>query len=208
MPCVSLPTARLRAFRTNAPQNPEIPSQEPGLGFEDLLPCPNRVVTLDGNYLPDVPGQIINAKVSAALGLPPWPLAADEHTQAGGGGKHQRKRRVRELRSRGLEEGEKERQSVGLTLSSKEDAAEKGEDRGRLVGTARGGGTGSEGPFDLSVLCTVVSDVNHLMKPTYAVDPRLVDALLWNVGVRFRHACMVPQHKLWCCVLPLLRHAV
>lgn len=46
------------------------------------------------------------------------------------------------------------------------------------------GGGGRLGPFDLSVLCTAVSDVNHLLKDTYPVDPRLVDALLWSVKVR------------------------
>ena len=46
------------------------------------------------------------------------------------------------------------------------------------------GSGGGKGPFDLSVLCTAVSDLNHLMKSTYPVDSRLVDALMWNVDVR------------------------
>ncbi|CAM9261583.1 unnamed protein product, partial [Hapterophycus canaliculatus] len=44
-------------------------------------------------------------------------------------------------------------------------------------------GTGRAGPFDLSVLCTAVNDANHLMKATYPVDPRIADALLWDVDV-------------------------
>ncbi|CAM9540616.1 unnamed protein product, partial [Ectocarpus sp. 4 AP-2014] len=50
-------------------------------------------------------------------------------------------------------------------------------------GEGTGGGRGRGGPFDLSVLCTAVNDVNHLLKATYPVDPRLADALLWDVDV-------------------------
>lgn len=60
----------------------------------------------------------------------------------------------------------------------------------RMEGDVQGEGekmsrsTSAIGPFDLSVLCTLVSDTNHLFKDTYPVDQRLVDALLWDVKVR------------------------
>lgn len=99
--------------------------------------------------------------MSTALGLPPWPRE-DEQAPDGVGNRT----RIRGLAgSRGLA-GE-----VGVEIRE--------EGRG-IAGDEEGE---RKGPFDLSVICTVVTDMNHLMKPTYPVDPRLVDALLWNVTV-------------------------
>ena len=84
----------------------------------------------------------------------------------------QEETRRRRRRRRRLEEGEEEgsRSSVSVSLTGSVEGA----------GGEEGGG---KGLFDLSVLCTVISDINHLMKPRYPVDPRLVDALLWDVDV-------------------------
>lgn len=63
---------------------------------------------------------------------------------------------------------------------------------GRGGGKEDGDRGGMKGAFDLSVLCTVVSDVNHLLKETYPADQRLVDTLLWDVDVR----CIVVEKHL------------
>ncbi|CAN0022526.1 unnamed protein product, partial [Scytosiphon promiscuus] len=67
-----------------------------------------------------------------------------------------------------------------------ESESEDGEGDGQRADAGEHGDGGSKkerGPFDLSVLCTAVNDVNHLMKATYPVDPRIADALLWGVDV-------------------------
>lgn len=139
--------------------------QTPGVGFEDLLPCPHRVVTLDDNYMSETPsGEILNAEVSAALGLPPW-SREDEQPASNPDGDGKRSR------IRGLAGSAGSADGVGVEVREEGQA---------LVGEKRGE---RRGPFDLSVICTIVADVNHLIKPTYPVDKRLVDALLWNVTV-------------------------
>lgn len=164
------------------------PAQEPGSGFEELLPCPHEVISLFNATIPENPYQILNATVSTALGLPPLRGAASsdpgEQIPATGEGEHgteglkedpsrmrdgvrRRLRRAREPRDGEAGSG---RELVGMGFGDGE----------RLSGSGIGRGAGL---FDLSVLCTAVSDVNHLMKSTYPVDPRLVDALLWDVQV-------------------------
>lgn len=162
------------------------PVQDPGAGFEDLLPCPHNVVTLNDNYMPDVVGEILNAEVSAALGLPPFSPIAEGHAQEEGGGPGRTRRRLR-ARSLGGEEKEHAVLSLETSVGDGGGSAGGAGGEGGAGGAAvvrSGGGAGGKGRFDLSVLCTAVSDLNHLMKPTYPVDQRLVDALLWNVDVR------------------------
>ncbi|CAN0022530.1 unnamed protein product, partial [Scytosiphon promiscuus] len=54
--------------------------KEPGAGFQHLLPCPNRVVTLDDHYLTDTPGEILDEETAAALSLP-TALTAEQEEQ-------------------------------------------------------------------------------------------------------------------------------
>lgn len=133
------------------------------MGYADLLPCPNKVVILDGHYTNDTT-QIIDAETAASLGLSSLPYPDNRALT------EEQIRRVR-ARSRGEFTGT-ESEPRGL-----------GDEEGGEIGQGTGDGN-ENGPFDLSVLCTVVNDVNHLMKPTYPVDSRLVNALLWNVKVR------------------------
>lgn len=141
-------------------------SQEPGVGYADLLPCPNKVVILDGHYTNDTT-QTLDAETAASLGLSPLPYP-DNRALTG-----EQIRRVREF------------------TGAEPEPRDLGDEEGGNIGQGTGDGNdnnsrrNSDGPFDLSVLCTVVNDVNHLMKPTYPVDSRLVDALLWNVKVRW-----------------------
>lgn len=93
-----------------------------------------------------------------------------------------------------LSEAQRENRKTGV--SEKEDGVRRGlattlDVQGTVgEGSAKGGGGGRDS-FDLSVLCTLVNDVNHLFKDTYPVDKRLVDALLWNVKVRYGRAIVV-----------------
>lgn len=119
------------------------------------MSCPHRVVSLVNATIPGNPDQIINAEVSAILGLPPLPEPA-----VGDG----------EISAPRMEG------NVRRGLATELDV------RGEREGTSRS--SSGSGPFDLSILCTLVSDANHLLKDTYPVDQRLVDALLWDVKVR------------------------
>lgn len=139
-------------------------------------------MTLNSNYIPGVPGEILNAEVSAALGLPPFSPHEEDFVEAEGEGVGGTRRG---LRPRRLEEEAGEEGGPMLTLSGTSSEDEVGEGGAEAAGaSAVGGSGGGKGPFDLSVLCTAVSDLNHLMKSTYPVDSRLVDALLWDVDVR------------------------
>ena len=131
-------------------------SQEPAQGYADLLPCPNKVVTLDGNYI-DGLSSVLSAEASASLGLSPRP-SSSERLGGGGGGAI--------LMEEEAMEADGEGEGMGIVMGIGNRHAER------------------DGPFDVSVLCTAVSDVNHLLKPSFPVDRRLVDALLWDVKVR------------------------
>lgn len=153
------------------------------MGYADLLPCPNNVVILDGHYTNDTT-QILDAETAASLGLSPLPYP-DRRALTG--------EQIRRVRAR----------SGGEFTRTESEPRFLGDEEGGEVRQGTGDGNGNnrhkdDGPFDLSVLCTVVSDVNHLMKPTYPVDSRLVDALLWNVEVRWE------QLKIWVYVLNLI----
>lgn len=169
------------------------------------------MISLFNATIPGNSEEILNVTVSAALGLPPWPEdiqgappdgegdklriadAVSEHQRVGGAQDGLRRKLrakqefidieaelggsgVREPSLRPLEEngaGDSEEQIFKRELAEMDKVGdEKTERRARV--------------FDISVLCTAVSDVNHLLKVTYPVDPRLVDALLWNVEVRHR----------------------
>lgn len=154
-----------------------LPAQEPGSGFEELLPCPHKVISLFNATIPENPYEILNATVSAALGLPPLRGAAPSD-EGGTEGLKEDPARMRDGVRRRLRRAREPRDDKA---GSGRELVEMGFGDGeRLSGSRIGRGAGL---FDLSVLCTAVSDVNHLMKSTYPVDPRLVDALLWDVQV-------------------------
>lgn len=132
--------------------------------------------------MPEVPGEILNAEVSAALGLPPFSPDEQDYREKERGGLGGARRG---LRPRWLEEEAGEAGGPVLSLSAGDgDGSWVGEGGAVAGAPAVGSSGGGKGPFDLSVLCTAVSDLNHLMKSTYPVDSRLVDALMWNVDVR------------------------
>ena len=93
-----------------------------------------------------------------------------------------RQRRRRHLLLQPQETGESHASGSAVSLTGLVGGAGVEEESDGDKSTRRAEGE-EKRPFDLSVLCTVISDVNHLMKPRYPVDPRLVDALLWDVDV-------------------------
>lgn len=98
--------------------------QKPQVGFEELLPCPDQIVSLEHAMIQGDHYRMVNSTVSESLGLPP----STEEKESGDG---------RPL-------------------------------------------------FDISVLCTAFKDLGVLFSTLYPIDPRLVDALQWNVKVSSR----------------------
>lgn len=107
--------------------------QKPQVGFEELLPCPHQIVSLEHAIIPGDHYLMVNSTVSESLGLPPW---TENQIDQGSG------------------------------------ALERESEPGQL--------------FDISVLCTAFKDLGILFNARHPIDPRLVDALQWNVKVSSR----------------------
>lgn len=127
------------------------------MGFEELLPCPHQIVSLDHALTPGDPYKfdIINSTVSYSLGLPPWKPAIPEGKTSADG----------EDKSAQADVGDDMRRRKTVSLEFRR----AGDERKRL--------------FDVSVLCTIFKDLEALLGDRHPMDPRLVDALLWDVKV-------------------------
>lgn len=129
--------------------------------FGQLLPCPHQVVSLHNATIPGIPGHVLNSTVSESLGLPPRTPDVPH-------------RQMEEQTAESnfvLKEGRAspERKLVSLEISrGHSDVREET----------------SDGLFDVSVLCTVFTDLRKLFAD--GTDARLVDALLWNTKVTYQ----------------------
>lgn len=150
--------------------------QRPVAGFEQLLPCAHVVIPLkdpppsatelnnnatsSGTSDPaffDRTEVVLNSTVAAILGLPPASNAQDHPPPGETGG-----------------EGDDGDGGVAFDVGGG-GLKEQGQ---------AGGGGGGTGGFDVSVLCTTFGDLNVLFDTRHSgMDPRLADALLWNVNV-------------------------
>lgn len=138
---------------------PNVSVQVPAPIFAQLLPCPHQVVSIYNATIPGTPGHILNPTVSEALGLPPWTPAVHRQME---------EKTAENNVALKEEKGGRERKLVSLDIS-----------RGH-----RGGLVEMDGLFDISVLCTVYTDLQKLFGD--GKDTRLVDALLWNAKVSYQ----------------------
>ncbi|CAM9971551.1 unnamed protein product [Ascophyllum nodosum] len=132
--------------------------QKPQVGFEELLPCPQKIISLEHALTGDS-YRMVNSSVSQSLGLPAW---APEG-QDGESGPRKLEAELAINVDGNVEPGGRERKLPALeTPGARNEEVQL---------------------FDVSVLCTIYKDLEVLFSTRHPMDPRLVDALLWNPKV-------------------------